>query len=279
MDINYRPLIFLYKHFRALVIGWIIAAGAVYILYFNNLPVFHKYPALMLLYCFIVIPLPYAAVPTYARTLRGRIGRILFDDCDPAPYIGVYEHIIAGFKDMNQPRMLPDLQTSLSSGLAAAGRYSEAYEILKQFSISGSGRAKDISRVVYHNNLISVCLKLGLTDEAEENLDLLIKAVAALRPRDYNKYKRFHLSAQYGVNIARGVYDYSEKAFAELFEASKSNCERAAAKFTLARIHLHYGDTPRAKEALEYVITHGNKLYIVDEAKELISKLRSDEPG
>ncbi len=273
MDINYRPLIFLYKHSKELVIGWIIAAGAVYILYFNNLPIFHKYPALMLLYCFIVIPLPYAAVPMYARTLSNRINGILFNDCDPAPYIGVYEHIIAGFKDMNQPRMLPNLQISLSSGLAAAGRYSEAYEILNQFSISGSGRAKNISRIVYHNNLLLVCLKLGLVDEAEENLDLLIKAVATLKPSDYNKYKRHHLRAQYGVNMARGIYDYAEKAFNELFETSESNFERAAAKFSLASVYVHFGDIPRAKEALEYVVTHGNKLHIVEEAKESLAQL------
>lgn len=273
MNISCRPLIFLYKHYKALVLGWTITAVAAYILFFNNLPVFHTYPALMFLYFLIVIPLLYVAVPLYARTLASRINGILFDDCDPAPYIGIYEDIVAEFKNMNQPRMLPNLQISLSAGLAAAGRYSEAYETLKQCSVYGNSRASNISRVVYYNNLISVCIKLGVADEAEDSLDSMIKSIALLKQKDYKKYERHLKRAQYIVNIARGVYDYAEKAFTNFFETSQNNFERAASKFSLASVYAHFGDIPRAKEALEYVIAYGNKLHIVEEAKRQLKNI------
>lgn len=63
---------------------------------------------------------------------------------------------------------------------------------------------------MYYNNLCSVCLKLGRADEAKYYLDCLAGCVAALSPRDHQKYIKYVDLAQYGVNMAKGIFDNAE---------------------------------------------------------------------
>lgn len=53
--------------------------------------------------------------------------------------------------------------------------------------------------------------------------------------------------------------------------------ERVHCHFQLATTLLGLGDRPAAREHLNYVITHGNKLYVRTQALELLDKLDREE--
>lgn len=64
-----------------------------------------------------------------------------------------------------------------------------------------------------------------------------------------------------------------EAVFTARYEHAENRYERVTAKMTLADIYMHFGDTTKAKDAFQYVITHGNKLHIVTLAKEKLHTL------
>jgi lipopolysaccharide biosynthesis regulator YciM len=73
--------------------------------------------------------------------------------------------------------------------------------------------------------------------------------------------------------MEKGVFDNAENFYNEIFHKASSNYEKTNAKFRLGKIYLHFKDTARAKEAFEYVVSHGNKLHIVEEANEYLKQM------
>lgn len=271
MKKNYRLLIFLIKSSGVLSFVWIALTVLVYFLFIDSTPAFQYYPELMFLYIFVVFFLYFLPVMLVTKNQFKKINGILFMDCDPLSYNDIYFHII---DEMSRtPKSLDYYRLNLSAGLIAAGRYNEAYESLIKFRSFKNNRVGKLSNIVYYNNLCSVCQKLGRTDEAKYYSDCLAGCMTALSPKDHNKYSKYADLARYSINTANGNFDNAENFYNEVFDKAANNYERTGAKFCLGKVHLHFGDTGRAKEAFECVASYGNKLHIVEEAKEFLSQL------
>jgi len=273
MKKNYSLLIFLIKANRPFAIAWAVLIVAVYTLFYNITPMIRDYyvfPFLFIIGAALLYPIPFTL---FTRNQYKKVNSILFTDCDPFGYIDIYRRIIDELVKTKRPPALSVYKLNLSAGLIAAGSYAEAYEILGNFKYFKNNRIGRLSNVVRYNNLCSACLKLGRTDEAKYYLDCLAGSVAALSPFYRDKYMKYVDLAQYGINIAKSIFDNAENFYNEAFYKAVNDYERAGSKFCLGKIYLHFGDTARAKEAFEYVVKHGNKLHIVEEAKE-----RLDEP-
>lgn len=276
MNKNNRALIFLIKRYRTIIFCWAVLAIAFCLLLIDSIP-FCRYDFFMYLYIFLCILaaflLFYFSVSLFMAKQFKKINSILFTDCDPQLYMSVCIDIIDVMTKVKRTVNFDHYRLNLSAGLIAAGRYDEAYESLINFSSFMNSRIGKLSSIVYYNNLCSVCLKLGKTDEAKYYLDCLAGCAAALNPRDHQKYIKYVDLAQYGVNMAKGIFNNAESFYNRIFSKAASNYERAGAEFALGKVHLHFGDTSRAKEAFEYVIGHGNKLHIVEEAKEYLNQI------
>lgn len=271
---NYsRFVITLIKRQRPILFGWVTFVAAGYFLLAGISPVFYEFPILIFLYFFITIILFYYAIQFLLGSRIKKINRILNTDYDPLVYINAYENIIEQLTTMKKPVNVDYYRINLSSGLIAAGRYDEAYHALDKCKLSNSSRIGKIMKAVYYNNLCSVCQKLGRLDEAEYNSDCLAGCMAALSPKDLKKYSKHFDLTRYGVNIANGNFDNAESFYNDVFDQAANNYEKVNAKFNLGKVYLHFGDTARAKEEFEYVVSHGNKLYIVEEAKEFLIQL------
>lgn len=283
MNIDYRPLIFLTRHFRAMTFIWFI--GLMIITYsVSTAPFFTSNPYLDYVFFFVILPLPFTAFRIYKRNLLGEIDSLLFDGCDPESYLNIYGYIAGYFNKT-------DINTNLGVyyydpeyelywlnavfGLVETGGYKHALEILGKFKFYDTNRSNKLNKIktLYYSILLSSHLWLSETGEAEADLDGLIKAIASLSARSSKKYDKILMLAQYRYNIAIGRFDYAEKAFTEAFNTARNAWERVNSKFYLGEVLLHNGDKEGAKEAFEYVIASGNKLHIVEEAKERLSNI------
>jgi tetratricopeptide (TPR) repeat protein len=261
MYVNVKMLVAVIRNYRSIVLGSFILVTA--LTYFiSRMYPFYSEPVLL----YPVFPgglfIVYLSFRGYRISRVKKMERLLYDDCDPGAFLNVYGEFISmlGDADINTGIAAYDIKLgfetywlTLCEGVAASGNYCGALKILGQIAGRVPEKHENAFNVMCRYQLCLVNLELGNTGQ---------------------KYKRHHLRAQYALNLAKGIYDYAEKAFIELYETSQNNFERVSYKYSLANIHLHSGDMARAKEALEYVIARGNKLHIVEEAKQRLERLK-----
>lgn len=272
MERKYRLLILLLKRTNIIVFLFAALIAALSFFIFVSIPVIKDDIFLPYLLSFSVILLLYYCFGLLVSKQYSIINSILIRECDPEPFIAGYNYIISEL--IKKARINPNLDycyVNLSAGLIAAGRYEEALDTLGNYSAFNNSSSKKLCNFMYYNNLCHVNLRLGRTEEAENNLDRLIKALAHCSQKQYKKFEKYLKISQYEVNIAKGVFDYAEKVFIEAFGNASSNYERVNSKYYTGLIRLNSGDIVRSKEAFQYVIEYGNKLKIVEEAKKYLS--------
>ena len=75
------------------------------------------------------------------------------------------------------------------------------------------------------------------------------------------------------LEMVNGHFENAEKTYRNVFDNAKSNFERASAMLRLGETYQHYDRNEEAREAFEYVVAHGNKLYAVTLAKQHLASL------
>lgn len=79
------------------------------------------------------------------------------------------------------------------------------------------------------------------------------------------------LTARY--NLLSGKTDGVEQAFKLQLENSTHLLEKNSAHYNLATLYIKQNRIEEAKQALQFVVEHGNKLYIATKAKEMLAEL------
>lgn len=282
MDVKVSRLVAVIKNYRSIVLGSIIFMVVV-TFFIGKVPPFSLDTTLLYPVFFAGLFIIFLLFRGYRISRIAKMETLLYDNCDPDAFLRIFGEFVGRLNDadINTDIFAYDIRLGfemywlkLCEGIIASGDCSSALEILYDLAGYKPEKQVNVFGVLYQRQLCAVNLELDNTDAAEENLDCLIKSVALLKSRDSAKYEKHLEWAQYSVNIARGVYDYAEKAFGDLFDKAENNYERVNSKFALAKVYLHSGDVPRAKEALEYVIAHGNKLHIVEEANERLAQFQ-----
>lgn len=281
MNVNVRKLVSIIKNYRSIALGSFVAMSVLVFL-IGKVTAISEVPALQYAVFFASLFVVYLCVSSYRKSRINMINSVLYDGCDPENYVRIYGEFIGRLEDadINTDIGAYDLKLGfefywleLCEGMIALGEYDDALSILNDLASVKPQKQADIYGVSVQYNICTLCLKLGRTDEAENHLDSLIKAMAVLSAGKYKKYEKLLKSAQYSVNIAKGEYDYAENAFNEAFEIAEKNYEKVKAKHDLGSVYIHFGDIARAKEAFEYVITNGNKLHVVEEARQQLKQL------
>ena len=206
------------------------------------------------------------------------ISRMLFNGCDPILAAEQCERLALGYGGTKYAALLflrVDAH-QLSGDIEMAQLYLEMLAVIDgSYFSAGQGYYKWVLfqmeravRCAAHHYLTEDYVEAGkwiekLRDLTEDS------AVSADECENYVKNLAW---LSHILRMKNGEYDGASEFFQERFRASRCILEAVAAQRYLGELHLNNGSVLAARQALEYVIAHGNTTRLVAEARELIEK-------
>ena len=272
MELKYRVYVILKKRYVYLLV---ILLAALYLLYSYVLSrdaFFASNPYAAPFLTFLIFFACGTAYRLFISVVYSKFKSILYARCDPGEYLRVCRYIIHNMRKKGRPQHFSHF-LDYSAGLIAAGRFSDALDVLAKVGGFGTGRKGLSGTVAYFDQICEASLGAGKTDKAREAYKNLEKSYAALNPGADMSGSARYFSKSVLIKMAQGNYKGAEKFFSGMYEKARNNLERAYAKFRLGEVYLHNGDARRAREAFGYVAENGNKLYIADLARERLLNL------
>lgn len=189
--------------------------------------------------------------------------------CDPYPLLEAMELQMA--RNENGPqRQLTELNYALA--LRIVGENQKSAEIMENINIDRYPGTSPYSKFIYYNNLADVLFPLGRTFEAQI---WQRKALQIYNDLPENKMKQ-QLSQTFQLSEAEALYyerDYDKALRKAAWINFNSQRQLLDAALLTAKCHICLEEPEKAREKLNYVIEHGNKLHIVEEAKALLETL------
>ena len=223
----------------------------------------------------IVVMLYFIGTKYFSYRKNKKTTALLTQQCDPDAFIEQTQCRLNNVSHKNMTPYVMMLRLSLGAGFSAAGRYDEALAA-KQFdtALITNDRLGRVMRYTYYQNLFSDCISLKLLDQAQQALQRLNSVVNSEKNRKLSEYMRRNYHYNHcRFAIENGRYEGAEAVFQEMFDNAESNYTRVIAMYTLGLVYEHIGQTDKAHEAFNYVITHGNKLHAVILAKQHLASM------
>ena len=189
--------------------------------------------------------------------------------CDPYPFLEELERQLPLCKENLQGQLT---HINYAMILGQVGQYEKALAEMQRINIDRFPATAPVVKYIYYNNLCDTLTKLERFDEAEI---WYRKACQIYEDLPSNKLKQ---KLSYNVQMNEIEEMYREKDFSgALRKLSWLSCETQRsvmdAALLAARCNLALEEQEKAKEKLQYVIDHGNRLYCVDIAKELLNTM------
>ncbi len=193
----------------------------------------------------------------------------LNDTCDYEPLLAVTTEI-EGLAKPSPTKQAMEINLALAH--ICKGDFITAKNIMSRINIDKfSGVAYQV-KLVYYNNLAEIEDHLGNKEAADLYFDKLYKMYGDLKPG------KQRAALESTVNSALAAYLYRNGDCAEalkIMDALKPNCRCAAVQNAClhARILIALGENDRAREALNFAIANGGKLYVVGEAEKMLASI------
>lgn len=200
--------------------------------------------------------------------LQNKALKVLNEQCDPYPFL---EETREQLTYRNPPQTELVLKINHAMALRQTGEYQRSWEILHNIHIDKSAAISPMMKAVYYNNLTDILTHLGRYDEAEIWYRKTVQIINDLPKRSGARL--------YGVRdaaIAEHFYRIGEyQAALERHSAAevKHALSTVEAAMFRAKCAIALDDRETARKELDYVIEHGNRLYYVTEAREMLEKL------
>ena len=187
--------------------------------------------------------------------------------CDPYPFLAELELQIAKPREDFQGQMI---RLNYAMALVHTGAHEQALQVLED--INPDRFSNPFARFIYCNNLCDVMTRLDRFQEAEIWYNKTSKIYQDL---PNNRLKQ-RLARTMDMNEIEALYREGDYAFA-LRKLSRIPCptQRSVMEAALlaARCNLALAEYDKAKEKLQYVIDHGNRLHCVAIAKALLDQI------
>ena len=193
----------------------------------------------------------------------------LNQNCDPYPLMEETQRQLARQFDGPHRQML---EFNYAAALRECGQMDKAMEVLENLNIDKFPGTTPYSKYSYYHNLCDLCYIL---DRKEEGRIWHRKANQIYRDLPPVKAKQ-ELTATYELMEAEILH----------YEGNSDDALRKVARIPLphkkmildaallaAKCHIALEEPEKAREKLEYIIDNGNKLYIVQEATDLLPGL------
>lgn len=194
---------------------------------------------------------------------------ILQEECDPYKYI---EHIIPLTQQKLQNNTKVTILLCLASGYIDSGDTNQAKAVLSDITKIGT------SNMINLANICNIWTVLYLSENDTKNAQLaladlwryinLIKSDKAkcLLTKTYNRQAA-------KINMFSNKIDGIEEIYKSQLESSETLIEKNILYFECALLYIKQNRIDEAKQALQFVIANGNKLYLVKQAKEKLALL------
>lgn len=258
---------FFYRYYRrCTLVGILLLVGAS--IYFNLTIAEFFFGTLLLIW-----------LPVWFVSLYGsRCVRAYTEGCDPEPLLDLALWDVRRYEKARFSRGKAARENSYFNAviaLSGLGRHKEALHYLDV--IDRSALSPKLC-ATYWLDRFSVLLHLGeKTEELERLLSLAQDGMERARPAlaRYSTTQRALQYAQVLLLVRKEGPTYESTARLEgCLAAATMEYERVSIHLALARSKLALGDQPAAEAHLNYVLSHGNKLYARVQAEEILADLK-----
>jgi len=195
--------------------------------------------------------------------------RVLNEQCDPYPLLQESKRQLASAKT---GMLKQQLLINYYAAKVSLGEYQAVYEGLSAIHVDKYPGFSPSAKFVYYNNLSSVCDDLKLTDQAEIWYQKSLQLYQDLKSSKQKEQLRESMEEAKIQSLIRKQEYIQALQLLNTFSAS-TLYKKVHASFSASQIYLAQGMPEKAREHLQYVITHGNKLHVVTLAKELYQSI------
>lgn len=195
--------------------------------------------------------------------------RLLQQECDPYPLMEETQRQLARKFDGTHRQLL---EMDYAVSLRETGQFHKAAEILENINIDKFPGTTPFLKYVYYHNLCDISYILGRSEEARVWCRKFRQIHHDLPP---TKAKQ-ELSATNDLMEAEVLfYEGNHESALRKVAWIKLPTRRMVLDGALlaAKCHIALEEPEKAKEKLQYVMNNGNKLYIAEEAREILESL------
>lgn len=195
--------------------------------------------------------------------------RIMDQDCDPNPFLDECTRQLACSKPSAQQQLA---LINRATALRMLGENQQVLQILDNLNIDRFPSTTPFVKYVYYNNLADVLF------EFDRDMEALIWHKKAMQiyqdlpaPQAAKFYGQSKILTEALVLYRQGNYEEALKQVTWMKCDAPRHLMDAA--MLAAKCHIALEEPEKAREKLQYVIDHGNKLHIVQEAGEILDTL------
>ncbi len=195
--------------------------------------------------------------------------RIMMDQCDPYPFLHELQTQLSyGYA----PGYELTLRLNLATALYNTGSAQVALNVMKLIPIEKTGRATSLIKAMYYNNLTTFSSQMGDNAGAEDAYEKFLELANGMAKKALEKhYPQLMPLAEAGHLYRMGEYAAAlEKCRSVPLNTAYDRVSNACFR---ARCAIALEDQDTARRELNYVIAHGNKLAMVQDAWAMLKKL------
>ena len=193
----------------------------------------------------------------------------LNDTCDYEPLLALTEEIVRYAKPSPNKQIM---HMNYAVCHLYKGDFLTARQIMTNININKFPGAMYYIKMLYYNNLAEIEDHLGNNEAADVYFDNVDKLYRDLKPGKKKELFKDTFNSTLASHLYRNG-DY--RAALEIMDKLKPSnlCSAVQSAHLHARILIALGENERAKEALNFAIANGGKLYVVSEAKEILASI------
>ena len=195
---------------------------------------------------------------------------VLDKELDPEKFIELTEN---EYNKNKNKKYRNYMKLNLSAGYSSAGEIETAYEKLKEVDLSKK-LYRERNKILYYYNEALILNVLGKKEEATEIYNKeLSEEIEKIEKRKKNSEIYNLVKALEGMLFHQNDNVKMIEILNEALKKTKTKRQKLGFKYLLATYKEKAGEIQEAMELYKEVIENGNKLYIVQEAKEKLENI------
>ena len=228
-------------------------------------------PTWIAIACIAAVLYPFFIIPKLSEffLMNPKI-KVLNQECDPIPLLEITSFLLTC-------RQSPAYRITTSMNHAVAlrdlGSCEEALRIMENIDLSRPRRIPAMVKFVYYHNWSDFLDHSGRMDEADAMHRTAMEFYDAIPRKQKSALENTVCFSRASALCRHGSFT---EAVALLRDMNCANLRQQVERgMLLARCSIALGQSPRAREWLQYIIDHGNRLHMVSQARKMLEDLEN----